>query len=53
VSAADDAMLVRELEGLLSGMRVQLVRNEVGGKLVIHFDDEHMLQQVLEHLAAR
>ena len=51
-SPADDAALVRELESLLGGMRAQLVRNEVGGKLVIHFDDEDMLQQVLERLAA-
>jgi ParB family chromosome partitioning protein len=52
-SVADDAALVRELEGLLGGMRAQLVRNEVGGKLVIHFDNEDMLQQVLERLTAR
>ena len=52
-STADDAALVRELESLLGGMRVHVARNEVGGKLVIHFDDEDMLQQVLERLAAR
>jgi ParB family chromosome partitioning protein len=50
---SDDAALVRELESLLGGLRVQLMRTGKGGRLVIHFDDEEMLHGVLERLSAQ
>lgn len=53
VSAADDQVLTQELEHLLGGMRVQLARGVQGGRLVIHFDNEEMLQNILERLAGQ
>jgi ParB family chromosome partitioning protein len=48
----EDTALVREVEALLGGMRVQLIRASRGGRLVIHFDTEEMLESVLERLAS-
>jgi ParB family chromosome partitioning protein len=53
VSRADDQALEQELESLLGGMRVQLMRtaeSDKRGRLVIHFDNEEMLQHILERL---
>lgn len=52
-SSPDDAALVRELEALLGGMRVVLARDGRRGRLIVHFDNEEMLQNILERLAYR
>lgn len=51
-ASAEDGALIRELEALLGGMRVQLIRAGNGGRLVIHFDNEEMLENVLERLSS-
>ncbi len=48
----EDAALARELETLLGGMRVQLLRAKRGGRLVIHFDDDEMLANILDRLSS-
>jgi ParB-like chromosome segregation protein Spo0J len=56
VSRADDQALEQELESLLGGMRVQLMRtaeSDKRGRLVIHFDNEEMLQTILERLGTQ
>ncbi len=53
VSRADDQALQQELESLLGGMRVQLARTAEGdgqGRLIIYFDNDEMLQHILEQL---
>jgi ParB family chromosome partitioning protein len=47
---AEDESVVRALEECLEGMRVQLIRSERGGRLVIHFDDEEMLSSLYDRL---
>jgi ParB family chromosome partitioning protein len=46
----EDESIVRALEERLEGMRVQLLRSERGGRLVIHFDNEEMLSSLYDRL---
>jgi ParB family transcriptional regulator, chromosome partitioning protein len=46
----EDAAIVKALEESLDGKRVQLVRSGSGGRLVIYFDDEEMLNSLIDRL---
>jgi ParB family chromosome partitioning protein len=49
-ATTEDEAVVRALEERLDGMRVQLIRSERGGRLVLHFDDEEMLSSLYDRL---
>jgi ParB family chromosome partitioning protein len=51
-ATSEDESVVRTLEERLNGMRVQLIRSGRGGRLVIHFDDEEMLNSLYDRLMA-
>jgi ParB family chromosome partitioning protein len=46
----EDEVIVKALEERLEGKRVELVRSGQGGRLVIHFDNEEMLNSLYDLL---
>lgn len=46
----EDTAIVKALEERLGGKRVQLVRAGSGGRLIIYFDDEEILNNLLDQL---
>lgn len=51
-TAAEDEAIVKALEERFGGLRVQLARAGRGGRLVIHFDNEEMLNSLYDVLMA-
>jgi ParB family chromosome partitioning protein len=48
----EDQSIVKALEESLDGKRVQLIRAEQGGRLIIYFDNEEMLDSLIDRLTA-
>jgi hypothetical protein len=49
-ATSEDLVIVKQLEERLGGIHVKLFRSGKGGRLVMHFDNEEMLNSLYELL---